>query len=44
MLLAELARRGYSREDLEKIAGLNLLRVMHEVETVAREWAAPSAP
>ena len=39
VLLAELARRGYSREDLEKIAGLNLLRVMREVETVAREWA-----
>ena len=44
VLLAELARRGYSREDLEKIAGLNLLRVMREMETVAREWAAPSAP
>ncbi len=34
-LFAELARRGYSREDLKKIAGLNFLRVMRDVEAVA---------
>jgi membrane dipeptidase len=36
-LVRELARRGYSEEDLEKILGGNLLRVMREVERVARE-------
>jgi membrane dipeptidase len=36
-LLAELARRGYSKDDLKKIAGLNLLRVMREVEAVAKQ-------
>ncbi len=35
-LLAELARRGYSRDDLKKIAGLNLLRVMREVEAATK--------
>lgn len=34
-LLAELARRGYTKDELKKIAGLNLLRVMREVEAVA---------
>ena len=34
-LFSELMRRGYAEEDLEKIAGLNLLRVFREVETVA---------
>jgi len=34
-LFAELARRGYSRVDLKKIAGLNFLRVMREVEALA---------
>jgi membrane dipeptidase len=42
-LLAELARRGYTKTELKKIAGLNLLRVMREVETVARKLrSAPS--
>jgi membrane dipeptidase len=36
-LLAELRRRGYSREDIKKIAGLNVLRVMKAVEKVARQ-------
>lgn len=36
-LLAELARRGYTREELKKIAGLNLLRVMREVEAVSKK-------
>jgi len=36
-LLAELLWRGYSREDVARVAGLNVLRVMEEVETVAAE-------
>lgn len=35
-LVRELARRGYSAADLEKILGGNLLRVMRQVEEVAR--------
>ena len=31
-LLSELQRRGYSENDLKKVAGENLLRVMHTVE------------
>ncbi len=34
-LLAELRRRGYSKTDLKKVAGLNLLRVMREAEKVS---------
>jgi membrane dipeptidase len=34
-LVIELARRGYSEEDLEKILGGNLLRVMRQAEDVA---------
>ena len=36
-LVVELARRGYSEEDLEKILGGNLLRVMRQVEEVSRQ-------
>jgi membrane dipeptidase len=36
-LLAELLRRGYSKEDLKKIAGLNVLRVLRGAEKVAAE-------
>ena len=36
----ELARRGYSEEDLEKILGGNVLRVMRQVEQVARQMQA----
>ncbi len=35
-LLAELARRGYSKDDLKKIAGQNLLRFMRAVEATAK--------
>jgi len=35
VLFAELARRGYSEDDLAKIAGRNVLRVMREAERVA---------
>lgn len=45
-LFAELARRGWSDEDLRKLAGENVLRVLREAEEVARimqrEGAAPS--
>ncbi len=34
-LLVELMRRGWSREDIAKVAGLNILRVMREVEAVS---------
>ncbi len=34
-LFVELLRRGYSDEDVARIAGLNMLRVMREVENVA---------
>ena len=34
-LFAELMRRGWSDEDLGKLAGLNVLRVFREAETVA---------
>ncbi len=34
-LLLELSRRGYTEEELKKLAGLNLLRVFREVEQVA---------
>jgi membrane dipeptidase len=36
-LVRELARRGYSEQDLKKILGSNLLRVMRQVESVSRE-------
>jgi membrane dipeptidase len=39
-LFAELARRGWSDEDLAKLAGENTLRVMEEVEQAAAELAA----
>jgi membrane dipeptidase len=39
-LVSELARRGYSEEDLEKILGGNVLRVMRQVEQVALQMQA----
>jgi membrane dipeptidase len=39
-LVRELARRGYSAEDLEKILGGNLLRVMRQVEEVSKTMQA----
>ena len=38
-LFAELLRRGYRPDDLKKIAGQNVLRVMREAETVAARSA-----
>jgi membrane dipeptidase len=40
-LVRELARRGYSEQDLKKILGSNLLRVMRQVESVSREMQSP---
>ncbi len=39
-LLAELLERGYSEEDVKRIAGGNLLRVLRRVEAVARRMQA----
>jgi membrane dipeptidase len=39
-LLAELMRRGYTKQDIQKVAGLNLLRVMREVEKVSARLRA----
>ena len=36
-LLAELMRRGYTPEEIKQVAGLNLLRVFREVETVSAQ-------
>ena len=36
-LLAEMLARGWSRDDIAKLAGLNVLRVMRETERVAAE-------
>ncbi len=33
----ELLNRGYSKEDIQKVLGLNILRVMREVEQVAKD-------
>ena len=36
VLIAELLRREYTEEEVKKIAGLNLIRAMREMEQVAR--------
>jgi membrane dipeptidase len=36
-LLEELLRRGYSRTDLKKVAGLNVLRVLEQAQKVAAQ-------
>ncbi len=43
-LLAELLRRGYSEEEVGKIAGLNVLRVMRQCEKVAARLRAERSP
>jgi len=42
-LVRELARRGYSEQDLKKILGGNLLRVMRQVERVSRDMRPRAA-
>lgn len=44
ILFAELIRRGYSDEDLKKIAGLNVLRVMRKTEQVAARLRSETVP
>lgn len=43
-LLAELARRGWSDAELEKVAGRNLLRALRAAEDVARRLQATRPP
>ncbi len=43
-LLAELARRGWSTGDLEKLAGRNLLRVLRAAEETALTFRAETRP
>ncbi len=43
-LIAELLRRGYSKDDVKKIAGLNVLRVMKKTERVAASMQKESSP
>ena len=43
-LLGELLRRGYSDDDVRKIAGGNVLRVMRETEAVAARLQAERGP
>ncbi len=43
-LLAELSRRGWSEEDLRKLAGKNVLRVMRDAEAVARRLQRERGP
>ena len=40
LIFAELARRGYSQEDLEKISSRNMLRVMREAEAYSASRSA----
>jgi membrane dipeptidase len=42
-LVAELLRRGYTDEDIKKIAARNILRVMHGAEAVALKLRTPVA-
>jgi membrane dipeptidase len=44
VLLAELLRRGYRDEDVKKVAGANLLRVLREAERVAVRLRAERPP
>ena len=43
-LLEELARRGYSDDDLRKVAGLNILRAFTQAETVAARLQKDTRP
>jgi membrane dipeptidase len=43
-LTVELLRRGYSDDDVKKILGLNVLRVIRQVERVAAELRAKRGP
>jgi membrane dipeptidase len=43
-LFEELLRRGYSDEDVKKVAGLNVLRALERAEQVARTMQAERGP
>jgi membrane dipeptidase len=43
-VFAELSRRGWSEEDLARLAGENVLRVMREAEAVARRLQRERSP
>ena len=43
-VLAELARRGWGHDDLVKLSGGNLLRVMRDAEAVSRRLRATTSP
>jgi membrane dipeptidase len=43
-LTAELLRRGYKDDDIKKILGLNILRVMREAERVSKKLQAARGP
>ncbi|MBV8854606.1 MAG: dipeptidase [Sinobacteraceae bacterium] len=43
-LLAELARRGWNDDDLAKVAGENLLRVLSQVESISARLRVGRAP
>jgi membrane dipeptidase len=43
-LIAELARRGWTHDDLVKVTGGNLLRVMRETELVSKRLRASTQP
>jgi membrane dipeptidase len=43
-LTAELLRRGYSDDDIKKINGLNVLRVMRQAEKVSQALQAERGP
>ena len=43
-LTAELLRRGYTDDDVKKILGLNVLRVMREVEKVSKKLQSERGP
>jgi membrane dipeptidase len=43
-ITVELMRRGYLDEDIRKILGGNVLRVLADVEAVAAELSLPKNP
>ena len=43
-LLLELQSRGYSPEELKKVAGLNVLRVLRESEKIAKQLQMTTKP